>query len=106
MTTSMGNDTIQNETPKDGTRMSNTPDLWLAQNEKRTRSERKNKNYKMSELNTEVELTGTPPYSRRISFTFCDAHEISVRTMLSSILRKKKLISRDERVSMLAASDV
>ena len=38
---------IRYETPKDGTRMSNTPDLWLAQNEKRTRSERKNKNYKM-----------------------------------------------------------
>ena len=30
------------ETPKDGTRMSNTPDLWLEQNEKRTRSEREN----------------------------------------------------------------
>ena len=34
---------IQYETPKDGTRMSNTPDLWLAQNEKRTRIERENK---------------------------------------------------------------
>ena len=31
---------IRYETPKDGTRMSNTPDLWLAQNEKRTKSER------------------------------------------------------------------
>ena len=33
---------IRYETPKDGTRMSNTPDLCLAENEKRTRSEREN----------------------------------------------------------------
>ena len=41
---------IRYETPKDGTRMSNTPDLWLAQNEKRKKSEREKEMWKVKKL--------------------------------------------------------